>query len=508
LFVVFGVCWVGGGAQPGIQWQRSYGGSLNDEATEVVQTNDGGYIVSGTTVSDDGDVGTNNGFNEFWVLKLDSLGLVQWKNTYGGSNHDDALALESTMDGGYIMAGFTMSNDGDVSGNHGDFDAWVLKLDSLGTIQWQKCLGGSGWEEAWDIKQTPDGGFIVVGRAGSVDGDVTINHGFLDYWVVKLNVLGAIEWQKSLGGSGLDLGYAVDVTSDGGFIVAGESQSEDGNVTKNSGSSDYWVVKLDIEGKIEWEKSYGGSLLDRANDIKQTRDGGYMVFGQSASNDGDVTNAHGNYDNWLVKLSETGEIEWQKTLGGSSEDYAKSFEQLEDGGYVTLGTSMSTNGDVLGNNGIMDIWVVRLSELGDIQWQKTLGGTKTEWGNAIQQTEDDGFILAGYNWSINGDASTCNGKSDYWIVKLAPESSPTTQPTTQPLNLYPNPATQAITIQIPDTESTLNIQITDLIGRELGRQTIPNGGTVDIKSLPNGVYLVSARTESGEVFLGRVCKQE
>jgi hypothetical protein len=169
---------------------------------------------------------------------------------------------------------------------------------------------------------------------------------------------------------------------------------------------------------------------------------------------------------------------------------------------------MSTNGDVLGNNGIMDIWVVRLSELGDIQWQKTLGGTKTEWGNAIQQTEDDGFILVGYNWSINGDASTCNGKSDYWIVKLAPESSPTTQPTTQPLNLYPNPATQAITIQIPDTESTLNIQITDLIGRELGRQTIPNGGTVDIKSLPNGVYLVSARTESGEVFLGRVCKQE
>jgi len=282
-----------GRAQPSIQWQKTYGGTDSDEARSIHQTRDGGYIVAGTTSSDDGDVGPNHGYYEAWVLKLDSIGSVQWKRFYGGGSLEKIYCIQQTSDGGFAMAGFTDSNDGDVSGNHGDKDAWVVKLDSTGGIQWQKCLGGSGWEDAWDLKQTSDGGYVVAGRSGSTDGDVTVNHGSLDYWVVKLNNIGELEWQKSLGGSFLDIAYSICETTDGGYIVTGESNSPDGDVTGVHGSADYWVVKLNFEGKIEWQKALGGTGLDRANHISQTAEGGYIVLGQSRSNNGDVTGGHG-----------------------------------------------------------------------------------------------------------------------------------------------------------------------------------------------------------------------
>ena len=509
VFCTFGVFFVGVlSAQPTIQWQKAFGGSLYDEPRSILQTVDAGYIVAGYTLSDDGDVVGNYGFNDFWLLKLDSIGEVQWKKAFGGSNHDRAFEIDLTKDGGYILVGLTKSNDGDVSGNHGDYDAWVLKLDSLGGIQWQKCIGGSGWEEAWDVQQTTDGGYIVTGRSGSTDGDLTVNHGLSDFWVVKLNVYGVLVWQKSLGGSGLDIGYAIDQTSDGGYIIAGESQSDDYDVTSNQGNSDYWVVKLNFEGKIEWERSYGGSALDRANDIQQTREGGYIVFGQSASNNGDVTGAHGNYDNWAVKLSASGDIEWQKALGGTNEDFGQSIQQTIDDGYILIGFTSSINGDVVGNNGGKDFWLVKLTETGNLEWQKTLGGTDQERGFSIQQTTDLGYIIAGEAWSNNGDVSGVHGYNDFWIVKLSPESSPTTEVDIQVLQIYPNPATSTITIKIPDEELTLSIQITDLLGQILSHQTVSTNQPIDLSTLPNGLYLLSATTPTGTVFSGKFSKQD
>jgi len=177
-------------AQPSIEWQQTFGGSNYDEARSIQQTRDGGYIVTGTAGSQDGDAGPNNGYEDFWVLKLDSLGALQWKKLYGGSDLEEAFSIQLTTDGGYVVAGFAKSNDGDVSGHHGDFDAWVVKLDSAGEMQWQKCLGGTGWEDAWDIQQTAEGGYVVAGRSGTPNGDVTVNHGSLDFWVVKLSNTG------------------------------------------------------------------------------------------------------------------------------------------------------------------------------------------------------------------------------------------------------------------------------------------------------------------------------
>jgi hypothetical protein len=497
-----------GRAQPGIQWQKCLGGSLFEHATKVQQTKDGGFAIAGYIQSDDGDVSGNYGLFDFWVVKLDSFGSMEWEKPIGGGYFDWAYDIKQTEDDGFIVVGSTESNDGDVSGNHGDLDIWVVKLNAVGNIEWQKCLGGDGYEEGYSVELSLDGGYIVVGEAGYNNGDVTGNHGFSDFWVVKLSDSGAIEWQKCLGGSSSERALSVKPTSDGGYVVVGETQSNDGDVVGNNGDSDLWVVKLNSFGGIEWQNALGGAALDVASDIVETVDG-FVVCGYvGSSNSGDVGLNQGFFDYWIIKLSQSGNLLWQKNYGGTNADYARSIIQTSDGMFIVAGEAKSNNGDVTGNNGIQVAWVVKLNGEGDLIWQKALGGADGEGCNSIQQTSDGGYVLAGYAWSNNGDVSGNHGEADFWVVKLSQESSPTTQPNTHPLNLYPNPTTQSITIQIPDIESPLNIQITDLLGRELGRQTIPNGGTVDIESLPNGVYLVSARTESGEVFLGRVCKQE
>jgi hypothetical protein len=230
---------------------------------------------------------------------------IEWQISLGGSGDDYAHSVQQTTDGGYVVAGRSNSTDGNVTGNHGNPDYWVVKLDSTGTIEWQKSFGGTGWEVAHFIQQTTDGGFVVAGYSNSTDGNVTGNHGSSDYWVVKLSSIGVLEWQKSLGGTGADYARVIKQTSDRGYIAAGYSNSLDGDVTGNHGGNDYWVVKLDSIGIIEWQRSLGGTGIDFAHSIQQTPDGSYVVAGYSNSADGDVTGNHGIYDYWVVKLSLT-----------------------------------------------------------------------------------------------------------------------------------------------------------------------------------------------------------
>ena len=173
-----------------ISWQKCLGGSAHDNATSIQQTSDGGYIVAGNTFSNDGDVTGYHGGDDYWVVKLDSNGNMKWQKCLGGSYGDCAKYIQQTSDGGYIVAGYTFSNDGDVTGLHGDSDYWVVKLDSNGNIKWQKCLGGSGNEGASSIQQARDGGYIIAGASNYSDGDVTGNHGGYDSWIVKLDANG------------------------------------------------------------------------------------------------------------------------------------------------------------------------------------------------------------------------------------------------------------------------------------------------------------------------------
>ncbi|MDI6832968.1 MAG: hypothetical protein QMD02_03870 [Bacteroidales bacterium] len=404
---------------PTIQWQKCIGGTNVDYAKSIQQTSDGGFIVAGYTESNDGDVSGNHGLGEAWVVKLNSSGNFEWQKCLGGTNTDIANSIQQTSDGGFIVAGYTFSNDGDVSGNHGGSDAWVVKLNSSGDIEWQKCLGGTSWDEAYYIQQTNNSGFIVACKTNSNNGDVSGNHGGDDYWVVKLNSSGDIEWQKCLGGTSWEVAYTIQQTSDGGFIVAGYTNSNDGDVSGNHGYFDAWVVKLNSSGNIEWPKCLGGTGNDYANSIQQTSDGGFIVAGETYSNDDDVSGNHGYFDYWVVKLNSLGDIEWQKCLGGTGNDYAYSIQQTSDSGFIVAGFTNSNDGDVSGNHGgYYDAWVVKLNSSGNIEWHKCLGGTNDDRANSIQQTSDGGFIVAVYTMSNDGDVSGNHGYSDYWVVKL------------------------------------------------------------------------------------------
>ena len=494
---------------PAIQWRQSLGGSDKDQAYSIQQTSDGGYIIAGWSSSTDDDVTGNHGNSDYWIVKLAKSGQMEWQSSFGGSRGDVATSITQTSDGGYVVAGLSFSTDGDVTGNHGGSDSWIVRLTSAGVMEWQKSLGGSRDERANSIQQTSDGGYIVAGVSNSNDGDVTPRNGtsiLNDYWIVKLTTAGSIAWQKSLGGSGRDEATSIQQTSDGGYIVAGWSRSNDGDVTSHNGASDstdFWIVKLANVGAIQWQKSLGGSSHEYAYSIKQTADNGYIVAGWSSSENGDVTGNHGGNDSWIVKLTMTGEMEWQQSFGGSGGDGAASIQQTSDGGYVVAGGSESTDGDVTGNHGSGDVWVVKVASAGSIQWQKSLGGGRDENALSIQQTQDGGYIVAGWSSSNNGDVFVNHGilnNPDYWIVKLAPPTSDVQQEpaaTMAALTILPNPAhtTAMLNIQSPaEAEYTIELisPLGEVVKRQsaqlgLGEQTVP---LTNLESLPAGSYEV------------------
>lgn len=416
-------------SQPTIQWQKCLGGSLDELVASTRQTTDGGYIVSGWSKSNDGNVSGNHGDSDMWIIKLDPTGNIQWQKSLGGTLEEHAYDIRQTSDGGYIVAGRSYSNDGDVSGNNGIANFWIVKLDPFGNIQWQKCLGGSSVETALSIQQTIDGGYIVAGEAASNDGDVSGSHGGIyDMWVVKLNSIGNIEWQKCFGGTGIDFEAKVLQINSQSYILLGHTFSNNGNISGNHGSDDYWVAKLDSIGNIIWQKCLGGTGNDYPKTIQLTHDNGFILCGQSNSTDGDVSGNHGDYDYWIVKLDSVGNIQWQRSLGGTGDDEAYSIYQTNDNGYVIAGFSSSTNGDVIGNHGGWENWVVKLDSTGSIQWQKCLGGTGNEYGFDISQTSDGGYITSGDTRSNNGDVSGNHGGNDLWVVKLNPVGLPMSTP--------------------------------------------------------------------------------
>ena len=488
-------------AQPTIEWQKSLGGTGSDGATTIQQTADGGYIVAGASISTDGDVTGNHGGNDYWVVKLNSTGTITWQKCLGGTGDDFASSIQQTIDGGYIVAGYSESTNGDVTGNHGGQDYWVIKLDSTGSITWQKSLGGTSQDYAYAIQQTADGGYVVAGKSSSANGDVTSNNGVMDYWVVKLTGTGAIDWQKSLGGTGDDWANSIQQTADGGYIIVGYSESVDGDVFGNHGSLDYWVVKLDSTGAIDWQKSLGGNDWDYAWFIQQTTDGGYIVAGYAYSNNGDVTSNHGFDDYWVVKLDSLGAIDWQECLGGTNSERAISIQQTADGGYIVAGASKSTNGDVTGNHGNYDYWVVKLTNLGAIDWQKALGGTGGDYAYSIQQTADGGYIVAGYTTSTDGDVTGNHGDYDYWVVKLSPAVGVVEITELSEFSVFPNPTTNQITVKVNPKLVGAFYTVFDNMGKMvLSGQLNSENTIIELGNLSGGIYLLNVGENSQQTF--------
>ncbi|HMI08118.1 MAG TPA: T9SS type A sorting domain-containing protein [Flavobacterium sp.] len=480
---------------PEIQWQKCFGGTDSDYAACVKQTAEGGYITAGYTRSVDGDITANHGQDDILVVKLNASGTAEWKKTFGGSSTEQPSGIQQTTDGGYIISGMTYSVNGDITSNHGNRDFWVLKLSADGTLEWQKTYGGNNNENSNTIAKTADGGYIIAGSSASSNGDVTNGHGSDDAWIVKLNSAGTIQWQKTYGGTGTDSATSVTQTADGSYIFCGTTNSTNGDVSGLHGTLDYWVVKLNTAGTITWQKTFGGSNADEAKSVIQTSDGGYIVAGSTGSSDGNVTGFHTGTasDEWLVKISATGTIEWQKTYGGTLEDVAYAVRQLPDNGYVVLGYTQSQDWDVDFNHAMtvptLDIWMVRLDASGVIQWQKSLGNYGYDDSKDFDLTNDGGFIVAG-NSSLNGgDVSGYHGgNTDLWIVKLAADPLATQSFSDKGVSVYPNPVESTLNIQVPNT-TTANIAIYDSRG-VMVKSYLSDEKSIDVSDLASGTYIL------------------
>ncbi len=491
---------------PAIQWQKCLGGTGYEKASNIATTNDGGYIIVGTTEeSNNGDVTNNHGFSDGWVVKISNIGILEWQKTLGGVFDDTLYSVQQTSDGGYIVLGITTSSDLNLSGLNADGDYFVVKLSSLGVIEWQNAYGGSNNEIGIDIYQTTDSGYILAGETYSNNGEVTGNHGSYDAWIVKISNSGNLEWQKCFGGTANDNVIDIQQTSDNGYILAGTTGSNDGNVMGNHGLNDAWLVKLSSSGNLEWQKALGGADNDYAYKVQQTTDGDYILAGSTKSIDNDVLGNHGATDYWLVKLSNSGAIVWQKVMGGNLDDWAYDVKETTEGNFIVVGYTNSNDGDVTGNQGASDAWIIKLSNSGTILWQKTMGGSKIENSHSFQQTTDGGYILVGTTGSIDGDVSGNHSiYTDIWVVKLGPELASTTF-NNQALTLYPNPTNGLLQLQTPNNTSFNKIIITDSTGKIVLEQT-QNTTQVDVEKLASGLYIIKAFSGE-EVFVNKFVKE-
>ncbi len=418
-----------------IDFVKTFGGSNEDDAVSVILANDGNYLVFGSTQSNDGDIIDKTATDsDFWLLKLTPTGEKLWSKTYGGSSDERASKIEKTSDGGYILSGYSRSDDGDVlSGNEGFHDYWVVKINSEGAIQWENHFGFSGSDQAFDAFQTTDRGYFVTGfldvsasgqQGNDFGGDNNTgntrgtNHGVGEYWAVKLDANGQKVWRRYFGGTNNDRSYDALQTADGGYLMVGASESNDFDILDDKGSYDFWAVRLNANGDKLWTKSFGGSEIDVGYALTKTTDGNYIIVGDTRSNDKDVTNAKGSADAWAVKFSDTGEKIWQKTYGGPEFESARSIHATSNGTYVIAGNTRGNSGDFTINKGQNDALVYIIDETGAIKFQKTVGGSSLDFAEDAMYTSDNKIVIVGNTESNNQDIPQNRGIKDLLIIKL------------------------------------------------------------------------------------------
>lgn len=411
-----------------VDWVKNFGGSGEETLQAIITTSDGGYAMLGFSNSTDGDLITKSiAVNDYWLLKLDALGNLQWSKTYGGSKDDRGQSLVQTTDGGFALTGFAQSDDGDATNNEGFHDNWILKLDAQGTVEWEKSFGFSGHDHSYDILQTEDGGYYFIGfldiTSARADGNTEkggtlTNHGVGEFWGTKIDDKGDLQWRGYFGGSNNDRAHSVVRSDDGGYVMTGFTESEDFDISNSRGSYDFWVLKNDKDGNLLWENSFGGSGIEISQDIANTSDGGYVITGNTFSDDTDVSNNNGESDIWLVKIDDDGNLVWQKTFGGSGFDAAESVSLSKDGGFIITGNSKSSDKDSSANAGENDIWLIKTDAEGNMIWQKTFGGTNLDYGFDAIETDDNAIILVGKTTSTDFLSLQNKGLSDAVVIKI------------------------------------------------------------------------------------------
>jgi hypothetical protein len=416
-------------------WSKTYGGSLEENTNSVVATPDGGMLILGHTSSNDGDIIKSHSLTDILLTKLDAEGNLIWTKTIGGSLNDYGMSIIATNDGNYAIAGYSASNDEDVPGNVGQHDFYIAKITEQGNIIWSKNYGFSSHDHGHKIIQTRDGGFFIAGfaeysgiegsggtqdnGAGHEIGHKNALHGIGEYLGVKLDSNGEFEWYRYFGGTQNDRVNDIVEAEDGGIIMVGYSESVDFDVQHNKGSYDYWVIKIHSNGDLHWKENYGGSGIDQAYGITKTGNNSYLIVGRSNSSDGQIKNAKGNFDGWIIHINDHGHLLWEKSFGGESFDVATTIKKIANGNFVVVGNSRGTFNEKP-NNGQNDFWLFEIDNKANtkLYWQKNFGGANIDIATDFYETSQRELIIVGESQSNSLDVPSNKGGTDIWAIKL------------------------------------------------------------------------------------------
>ena len=415
---------------PKIIAQKTLGGSLNETLHCTYATTDGGYILGGQTTSSNGDIsGTRKGLSDALIVKTDATGNLQFQVSLGGSRDDIVTSIKETSDQGFIVLGYTFSADGDFSTNHGGSDIFVIKLSKTGSVEWKKCFGGTLDEKSGEIVVSSEGGYLFTGSAKSFNGDLMGESPIdADGWTVKITNTGAISWHILPSGPFTDVCKAAKQLANKNYIVVGNIGSAAGTNQRE----DIFTTLVDPTGNIIGQMSMGGTRQDLASSVNTTPDGGFVVLGKTNSNNGTVTKNQGDFDVWVLKMTANLQLEWQKTFGGSGIDGGTGtdtfggIEATDDGGYVFTSSTNSKNGDIelpttAWSGSQARVWVVKLNCKQEIQWQKILGGNAGDFGVFVKQISDKGYVVSANANSNDGDVLGNKGSQDFWFINLSPD---------------------------------------------------------------------------------------
>lgn len=518
-----------------ILWEKSYGGKHAEYLFDVIPTPDYGFILAGSSLSKKTGNKTedNRGDLDYWVWKMDEKGELDWQKSLGGSGQDLLRCIKLTSDGGFILGGQSSSvKDGDKSTLHlGGDDLWIVKLNPKGQIEWQLTLGGSGQEILHCITPTTDGGYILGASSSSniTDEDLsqstgevskkekiilkdTNSFGNLDYWIVKIDGNGELQWQQSFGGIYTDILKTIIEIPKGGYIVGGYSNSPEANVLKTGtgipksekcyGLGDYWVISLDKQGKVLWEKVYGGEEEDKLQAMLITSDNHLLIGGNSNSNttgNKDISNGKGA-DFWLLETDINGAIIWQRTYDTGKRDVLTSVIRNNDGTLILGGYAQSevTGTKNIDKEDVNDYILLKAKANGEEIWKRTVGSNGKDVLKMGIETRDGGYLLCGTSsGKPSRDKESGVGRNDFWVVKLLDKDKPKIEK--EPIEAIPNPAIEYTNIIVGFEFEQATLSLFDLSGRQLQsfsiqERTVP----LNVNGLPEGIYVVQVKSKENK----------
>ncbi len=447
------------GASSQITFEKTYGSLGTEWGRAVQQTLDGGYIIAGY-----------DGY-DVYLIKTNESGVLLWTKTYGGTDGDYGYSVQQTSDGGYIIAGGTKSFGA------GSSDVYLIKTKANGDTLWTKTYGKTFDDRGYSVQQTSDNGYIIAGETYSFGADLW------DVYLIKTNANGDTLWTKTYGGTGEDYGRSVQQTSDDGYIIAGNTWSF------GAGSADVYLIKTNESGDTLWTKTYGGIRYDDGYSVQQTSDGGYIITGETYS-----FGTGSSSDIYLIKTNENGVSLWTKNYGGTSYDDGYSVQQTSDNGYIIAGLTESFGA------GSADVYLIKTNESGDTLWTKTYGGEDTDEGKSVQQTSDNGYIIAGYTFSFGA------GVYDVYLIKTDVNGNVSgifnnSFSKKDVINIYPNPNNGVfnLAINVPD-KCNLIIELMNVYGQVVYKNYVKSifkfNDEIDVSELSKGVYYLRLRTEN------------